>query len=409
MHTVLIDGSVFPLEEVQEHPARYLRRLEQAKVTPGYAICQCDTGADPLRLVIRRYGTLCHLAGWPDDGHRHKRSCPFYKRVDGHGASGRAGDPADAILVRHDGMNVRLDVSLIARGTAEADGPTSRQSHASAGRRSSRLLAFLQRWWLEAGLARWSATSASRHWGVCSAQLLAALGDGTINGHDAQSVLHVMRRYQETERSSINTEFDRYLSRLTFDAQRPRRGLVVGEFSELAATPWGHAITLRQNPRRYYLSGTLAAHAEKSYPHAWRAIGDGVARVVAILVVERTAKSHLRVVDLAAMLCSQAYIPCDSIHEVAMANRLVREGRTFEKPMRLAAGDDMLPDFVLTDTPMPVHIEVYGMNGMPAYEQRKSEKRALRRERGIRAVEWDVGSIPVDRVALPATTQPAHR
>lgn len=405
MHTVLIDGSIFPLEEVQEHPARYLRRLEQAKVTPGHALCQCDTEAEPLRLVIRRYGTLCHLAGWPDEGHRHKRTCPFYKKVGASGTSGDAGDPADAILVHSDGMNVRLDVALTARGAAESAGPTSRPSHASAGRRSSRLLGFLQRWWMEAGLSHWPATSAFRHWGVCSAQLLAALGDGTINGHDAQSVLHVMRRYQETERASINEEFDRYLARLVFDAHRPRRGLIVGEFSELSATPYGHALTLRQSPRRYYLSTELTAHAQKTYSHAWRAIGDNVARVAAILVVEKTVKGHLRVVDLAAMLCSQGYIPCDSIHEVLMANRLAREGRAFEKPMRLAASDDMLPDFVLTDTPTRVHVEVYGMNGMQAYEQRKAEKRALRRERGISAVEWDVGTIPVEQVTLPAVMQ----
>lgn len=66
----------------------------------------------------------------------------------------------------------------------------------------------------------------------------------------------------------------------------------------------------------------------------------------------------MKVVDLAAMLCSHAFIPCDSIHEVAMANRLVAERRDFIKPVRMLDGDDMLPDFVLRDTATETHIEV---------------------------------------------------
>ncbi|NUX57954.1 DUF1173 domain-containing protein [Paraburkholderia sp. JPY418] len=50
-----------------------------------------------------------------------------------------------------------------------------------------------------------------------------------------------------------------------------------------------------------------------------------------------------------AVLCSSAFIPSDSIHEVAMANRLVAERRDFIKPVRMFPQDDMLPDFVLRD------------------------------------------------------------
>jgi hypothetical protein len=147
---------------------------------------------------------------------------------------------------------------------------------------------------------------------------------------------------------------------------------------------------LRQSAKRYYCNTELIALAEKRYDHAMRALGDGSARVVAILVIERTPKGHHVVVELAAMLCSSTYITCDSIHEVAMANRLVAEGRAFDKPIRLNEGTDMLPDFVLTDTAEPTHIEVYGMNGVAEYEARKREKQRLRMARGIHAVEWDI-------------------
>lgn len=84
-----------------------------------------------------------------------------------------------------------------------------------------------------------------------------------------------------------------------------------------------------------------------------------------------------------------------------MANRLVAEGRAFDKPIRLVDGTDMLPDFVLTDTAEPTHIEVYGMNGLAEYETRKRDKQRLRIARGIQAVEWDIDRILLTDVRFP--------
>lgn len=210
-----------------------------------------------------------------------------------------------------------------------------------------------------------------------------------------------MRRFQEADRTAINDEFDTFLARVGQRDGTNHRGLVIGEISEIGVTPYGRSITLRQSAKRYYCNGELIALAEKRYGHAMRALGDRDARVVAILVIERTPKGHHVVVDLAAMLCSSTYITRDSIHEVAMANRLVADGRSFDKPIRLDEGADMLPDFVLTDTAEPTHIEVYGMNGMAEYEARKRDKQRLRMARGIRAVEWDIARFPLSSVRYP--------
>jgi Protein of unknown function (DUF1173). len=101
------------------------------------------------------------------------------------------------------------------------------------------------------------------------------------------------------------------------------------------------------------------------------------------------------------MLCSSAFIPCDSIHEVAMANRLVAEHRDFFKPLRMAPDDAMLPDFLLRDTDTPTHIEVYGMNGLASYEARKEQKRALRLARRIPVIEWNVDREALSAIRLP--------
>lgn len=406
MSRVSFDNAEYALGDVQENPARYVSRLERAKVTPGHAICLCVSRAQPLRLVIRRYGKFCHLAGWPEDGHRHfpgtagQPACVFYKDPEAQSPAA-GGDTSAAIVVTPMGINAKLDIALTQREVSSGAQRNVGAGQPATSRRAATLLAFLQALWMASGLNRWNGLATSRHWGACNAMLLTQLGDAVVNGESAQKALHVMRRYEEADRAAINAEFDAFLDGITITGTTNRRGLIIGEINELARTQYGYSLSLRQSARKYYASTDLITHAEKRFAHAWRALGDRGARVVAILLVERTPKGHLRLVDLAAMLCSNTFIACDSIHEVVLANRLVTEHRAFDKPMRIATGDDMLPDFELTDTAQRYHVEVYGMNGVPAYEARKEAKRKLRRQRGIPAVEWDVDQPPVSRVTLP--------
>jgi hypothetical protein len=399
MPDVSFSGVRVALNDVQEHPARHARALERARVTAGCALCHCRTH-EPRKLVIRRYGSLYHLAGWPDDGVNHAPGCDFHKDPRQHPGAGN--DTTAAIIAVPDGLNVRLDASLQQRDVAPAPRMQRHDSPAKPSRRSAPLLAFLQTPWASAGLASWPATSMARGWGAVNAMLLSGLGDGTrINGAPAEHILHVMRRYEDSGRTEINAEFDAFIGRITNDGHTSQRALLLGEIGEVAATQFGYGITLRQRKQRYFTSPEMVARAQKSYPHAWRAIGEQHARVIALLLVERTMKGHLRVVDIAAMLCSSAFLPCDSIHEVALANRLVAERRVFDKPIRMSANEDMLPHFVLLDTRPATHVEVYGLNGVEAYERRKEEKRRLRLARGIPAVEWNIDRETLADIPLP--------
>ncbi|PCE30284.1 DUF1173 family protein [Burkholderia ubonensis] len=400
MTDVFFAGVTVSLEDVQEHPVAFVRQLERAKINPGHAQCLCRGAAAPLRLQIRRYGSLLHLAGWPDEGPLHDRqSCSFHKDANEGGSD--AGKTLPGIVATAAGLRVKLDVALTQRAVGAASKSPRQAGAPATSRRSAPLLGFLQALWQIAGLNRWSGTDRTRNWGVCNARVLAGVGDAVINGEPAEQVLHVMRRYQEADRAAINAEFDAFLGRVGQREGTNHRGLVVGEISEIGTTPYGRSITLRQSAKRYYCSTDLVALAEKRYSHALRPLGNRDARVVAILVIECTPKGHHVVVNFAAMLCSANYITCDSIHEVAMANRLVAEGRRFDKPIRLEDGAEMLPDFILTDTTVPTHIEVYGMNGVAEYEARKREKRCLRVARGIHAVEWDIDVTALGDVPLP--------
>ncbi|MBN3785677.1 DUF1173 family protein [Burkholderia sp. Ac-20353] len=399
MPSVSFAGHTTLLEDLQENPARYARQLERAKITPGFAQCRCHEDRPPLKLVIRRYGTLFHLAGWPDEGPLHRRDCDFHKTARPTGS--HAGKSLPGITATPDGLRARLDVALEQRTIVPASKGTPRVAPGKVSRRAAPLLGFTHALWEAGDLNRWSGVGTHRNWGACNAQILAGIGDSVINGQPADEVLHIMRRFQEADRDAINAEFDAFLARVAAHNGANRRGIVVGEVAEVGTTQFGRAITLRQSAKRYYAGNALIARVEQKYAHAWRAIGDREAKVIACLVIERSTNGkHHVAVDLAAMLCSASFITCDSIHEVAMANRLVSERRMFEKPIRCRDGDAMLPDFILTDVVPATHIEMYGMNGMPEYEARKAKKRAIRVRDGIPVVEWNIED-PLTSVLLP--------
>jgi len=405
MSQVSFDIGRVELADLQEYPARFAHRLERAKATRGYALCHCRTDF-PRKLVIRRYGSLFFLAAWPDDCVHHADGCDFQKKP---GTDTTAGpDSLAAIIAGPNGLNVRLDVSLVQQETASGSRTRDIGGSTRASRRSAPLLAFLQALWMSGGLSFWHGTPKLRSWGSVNAMLHSGMGEAaTVNGSPAHEILHVMRRFEQEERFAINSEFAAFKRRITNDAGVSRRALILGEIATVADTQFGKKITMRQHPQQYFASMTLVDQAAKKYRHAWRAIGKPTARVVALLLVERMGEKHLRIVDLAAMLCSSVFLPCDSIHEVAMANRLVAEHRRFEKPIRMADGDEMLADFVLLDTRPATHVEIYGMNGLASYEQRKAEKQALRRAQGIPAVEWNVDRDRLNQVVLPSPVRRA--
>ncbi|WP_238218273.1 DUF1173 family protein [Caballeronia novacaledonica] len=385
---VSFDGLTVSLEDVQDNPARYARQLERAKKSPGYAVCRCRerVAGRLLRLVVRRYGALFHLARWPEEGPNHDEiSCPFYAAAPIK--DGRTPDVLSAIQQTPAGLNVKLDASLSVRTLERSIRAKGGSSLTTTARRAAPLLGFLQRVWLEANLHVWQGGS-TRGWSQCNAQLVAALGDGKLNGKPIHEVLHVMRRHDESQAQSIVAEFNAFLDQITTTPQASQRRLALGELRGVAASKYGFVVTLRQTKRTFFASTSVIESAAASFRSAWAMTGNASARVVILALVERTRDGNLRIIDLALQLCSSSFVPCDSSYEVEMANRLVAERRRFIKPLRLEAGDVMLPDFQMTDTRQPTAIEIYGMQGNEQYLARKKEKQALYARDAKPCVEW---------------------
>lgn len=75
----------------------------------------------------------------------------------------------------------------------------------------------------------------------------------------------------------------------------------------------------------------------------------------------------------ALAMTTARYIAVDSEHEAFLADRLVREGRAFRKPVHFDGSEETLPDFELRDVGNPMPLEVFGMATGPDLEARASK------------------------------------
>ncbi|CAG2159734.1 DUF1173 family protein [Cupriavidus numazuensis] len=398
MSTVRIGASEFALEDVLDNPGQYVRQLERAKTTQGWAECGCSQRRPRPRLQIRRHGPIFLLALWPDQVHQHAVTCHFHRRAGSKRAS--ATDSLDAFRTRDGHHDVRLDASLwvSTRTPTTRTRPTGKS--AKPPRRSAGLLAFLEFAWEQAGLNVWPGTG-GRSWNACWSHLITELADCRINGKPADGMLHVMQRWDPARKTEILAELDAWQARLTPTKDTSPRGILIGEIESHEPTQFGGKLVLRQSLLRYFMSGAVYQRLQRSHATALAGIGKTEQRCIAILLVEKSKANYLTVVDAAAMLANRQFLPCDSSYEIAMADRLVALERSFLKPLRHIGQAAVHPDFVLTDVTPEVVIEVLGMSGNPQYDTHLAEKRAHYQANRIPCIEWTPAAEELANVTLP--------
>lgn len=398
MITVRIGGNEFPLDDVLDDPGRYARQLERAKTVQGFAECGCTTARPRPKLVIRRHREIFLLARWPEQARHHGVACPFHRQAH---ASGGTADSLDAFRIRDGHHDIRLDATL----SASTHTPTKTVQRTPHGRstkpqrRSAGLLALLEYAWEQAGLNVWPGTG-SRGWSACWSQLTTELADCRINGKAAADLLHVMERWDPARKAEILGAFEAWQARLTPTAAGKPRGILIGELKSHGESKYGGKLVLHQNTQAHFMSAELYARLQASFGSALAATEKAEQRCIVVMLVEKSRSNYLTVIDIAAMLANRQFLPCDSSHEVTMADHLVSRGRAFRKPLRHIGRAAVHPDFVLTDVNPEVVIEVLGMTGNPEYETRLAAKRQHYRERGILFIEWDAVNTAINGLDL---------
>ncbi|MEU5036069.1 DUF1173 family protein [Streptomyces rubiginosohelvolus] len=397
---IQLAGRTIELAWLREHSTQAATLFARARAEVGHARCLCRRPA--LRLVIRctRSGRY-HLAGWPGEGEHHHPHCPFNKLSPQ--LSGRDRYSTQAIRETDDGVLIHLATPLTSTLTPPEPRNTTRNETAgeAVSRRSVGLLGLLHWLWEQTRLNSFHPQAGHLTWRTCHARLHQQLHATTINGQPMDEALYVQPPFTPATAAVNAAALDAFRAQLGRHGTTERRALVLGQIRAVTPTPYGVAYRLAHQRTPLYARAALHTKATRSYRHAFsKAAAEHAAIRIALFVVERSAKGHLIVVDLAAMLTNRTFIPADSSYEVVMADALASHRRAFVKPLRYDAADAVLPDFVLTDVTPAAYVEVYGIHGQHAYERRKAHKQDFYQRRGRQVIAWDV-SQPLPQLALP--------
>ncbi|NHN86449.1 DUF1173 family protein [Acetobacter musti] len=395
---ILPGGERFRLEWRQSDPERWERRLKAkydesrkaARADKARCLCRHRGAVLPLQIRYRADSDSYHLAVWPHEGPLHEKTCPFFKPDPGK--SGRAGYVSSVIREEEDGdVSVTLSIGLRRKGPPQPVDETPLPAPDRPGRTRQRRmspLGLLNLLWERAGLAEWKPQFAGHR------TMPAALGRVASAG----TRIRTQKRPLSDLLCPVAPDHEGFARRLhaIVRAEGKENHLFLAGFVDAIEQGRGNDFTLtltgQRNGYRCFLTLPAAERNRLARSHRLAAAtlalpeAERQARVAALLYVtaQHITKPDSRwkgwiqaeVRTAALMTVSPEMIPVESSYELAVAEALVAADRTFEKPLRFDAGEDLVfPDFILQDTVRSAGypMEVFGRTD-EAYMARRAEK-----------------------------------
>lgn len=372
------------------------RALEAVKKS-GNLVCLCRTDITPelrsfhsRKMPVRPLRTIVRNA---DTEHRHDGECFFFRERDAN--SGQQAYENGVLIEEDDGsLKIRLATSLTPRPPGEPrETPVARPHQGrTRSQRAMTQRGFLDLLFDRAGVNLWKpAYRPYREPGMILGKLLAT----------AQRVYSARRAI--SDRFAICWPVQGRNYRFNGWAYKARtedgfRGLVLGVVASIDTT--NKRLTLEHETDAQFelvFDDIAWAHLQRSFHTECGLAAIPSARIYGLFTCDfRYARPFPDksvagdVVDFALIATERdTGIPVASQYELRMAQALIAANRCFRKPLRFDAGEDLVfPDFILTDRPQPVAIEVWGLNTKD-YNERKAEKLAFYgTEYPGRLIEW---------------------
>jgi len=395
--------------EFQTDPARaklWKRVLERNYGQHGRCLCP-GKGERKLAIKRREDSDTLHLARFAGTGPEHANECRYYAPAPER--SGLQGYTQQAVEETDDGLRVKLARGLRVKTAAEEGSAESGQENSAGNRKAAvTLLGLLHLLWTEGRLNVWyPGMAGKRNPGVVNSALRNAADRISANRMPLSDVLMLAAGKDSRDEARNRAR--------VLDAQAKGRRLLVvaplarfdqdkhGQLSRLPlAGPFGMPslwLTREANER-------MARRFAREMS-CWKA-GD---RVIAIAQLNpRPNQGAWEVAEVALMPVTERWIPVDSGHEAVIEARLAEEGRSFDKPLRFDADEEVVfPDFWLLDVGNAYPLEVFGM-ATEEYLLRKQRKiEQYHREYGVDGWwSWDAASDPA-RARIPAFPAPVQR
>jgi hypothetical protein len=352
----------------------------------GHAEVRCGCGGPGAkRLSVKRYecSDSYGLAKFSLSGHEHATDCQYHSV--GDGATGPGSNGAGVLDVQADGtVRIRLEIGMQVRDaiTPAAPAPTDNLKRSPSNQQSAiKLAGLLHYLWHAATLNQWRPYWAGKRnarqvfWRLNQAADDVHAGDVKLSDHLLLPAL-----------AAEGPEAARNRARVMGALTAKRRMLIIAPLASYSVEREARMATeltisgFHGIPKPFVRSGQweLLNKRCRAAVAGWRA-GQITVVIAQVEVKDRDGRQSATVIDAALMAVSQHWIPTESSHERVIAEKLVEEGRAFNKPLlynqEVAA---VFPDFVLTDCASEeIPMEVFGRSD-ELYRAEKREVSLLR-------------------------------
>ena len=386
-----IDGKRFSLEWLSDRENVHAQRLLESNLHKATIYCHCSGRAQPLYVSHKGF-RYYYLAKQGNTGALHHRSCDFWE-PDTDDTQGRGRTTKPACVMRDDGMiDIKLDCPLARLQTTKQASP-ARVPSGGTRNRSSRsswtLLGLLQDLWSEAQLNAWFPRRRSPpSMAEVRRKILDEMTSRIVAGRKLEDIAF-FPEYSDNFTVSEQANSKRLMN---LTEHQDRAALVIGVLAKVVSSKFddgGKGLMLRLMKERLWMTPEQTKSVEKSFARQLAGVDSATRKIIVICTVFRS-NSTLKVGNIAMMTVSPEFIPADSDYELQVIDKLISEGRRFDKPIRLE--HDFVPDFKLRDTYPNTVMEVFGMMNDPEYARHAVEKLRSYAQSGIPTWQWNTSS-----------------
>lgn len=324
--------------EAGEHELeRALAAAHEERIRP---LCLCSD--PPVPVYVTRLGDTFVLKRMPFTGSQHAVSCSHYESP--AELSGLDEVLGTAISEDPDTGVTQLRVGFaMSKGMPRTVGSSTGQE--SGGVRSDgvqlSLRGLLHFLWYDADLTRWLPGFAGRRsWGVVRSHLLAAAVNKTVRGVPLMNSLYVPEVFTAASRDEIDARrMRRFANGLQRHADVRPLMLLIGEVKEIAPMRYHFKVVVKHMPdQAFLLDSQLHRRMVKRFERQL-SLWD-TSKHIRMIVIATFAMSDvglLMIEELSLVPTSSHWLPVEDGYELQLVDRLVNDGRAFEKVLRFNA------------------------------------------------------------------------
>ncbi len=301
--------------------------------------CLCQPGG--IEMYIARLGAGYIVKRMPETGHHHAAECPSY---DPPGELSGLGQALGSAIVEDPATGettLKLDFPLTklpGRATMPPAGLLGDGARMNGQRLSLRgLLHYL---WDQAELTRWRSTfDGKRSWSTVRSRLLHAAEGKLASGAPLRSRLYIPEVFSLDRREELQARRQAQWAHALARPGHPQRlMLMIAEIKEIAPTRYGHKAVIKHVPdQALAMDDHLYRSLQRRFASELELWGSTESlHLIMMGLLGVNANGIATLGEIALMLVTPQWIPVADVFELQLVQRLIQEGRSFAKSVRVA-------------------------------------------------------------------------